>query len=619
MKIILLFIFVIAASAFFAFSQTVNRSPVPQSAAGNKKADEIRSREIAAHVDDFLTAAGVTGGVLIAKNGEVILRKGYGWANEERRIPMTTKSVFDIGSVTKQFTATAILKLEEQRKLKVTDPITKFFKDVPEDKRNITIHQLLSHTGGFSHDVETAKFPTRDEMVGATLNSKLKLKPGEKWAYSNAGYSLLAAIIEIVSGMPFENYLRKYLWSPAGMHKTGNLIPRFSQNELAQGYDISGKLGLSQDLWWDKNGPPWTGRGAGYVLSTLEDLYKWHLALESDNILSKESKRKLYTPYAPFKDRKEGWHQAASWNYGYGWAIFKTPRGTRLIEHTGGNSIVSTDFLRYVDEDVVIIYFTSERQTISLRLLDSIAYSGVNSITDSVTPVFFGVGLPTFPRPKIVLTDSELQRYTGTYELPSGDKFVLETDRTQLQVSSLTSGVSRLLTTFPKVQDSERLNGLEIRTAKLIEHIAGEDFEPIRDLIDLEGTLDEEKAYWKRTLANWTPRFGAFRKSEVIGTVQEKEFLLTYVLLQFERGTTIVQYRQNENKKFYIGFPAFLLPRYYRLIPQSKSEFVVYNHALKTSTPVNFSFGEKNVVTGLSVENEQGKINARKILPAPVE
>jgi CubicO group peptidase (beta-lactamase class C family) len=552
---------------------------------------------------------------LIAKEGRVVLRKGYGWANEERKIPMTTNSVFDIGSVTKQFTATAILKLEEQGKLKVTDPITKFFKDVPEDKQNITVHQLLTHTAGFGHDVETTKFPPRDEMVGAALDSKLKLKSGETFSYSNAGYSLLAAIIEIVSGMPYENYLHKYLWKPSGMYKTGNLIPRFSQEEMAQGYDISGNLGFSQDKWWDKDGPFWGGRGAGYVLSTLEDLYKWHLTLKGNKILSKQSKQKLYSPYATFKDRKEGWDQAESWNYGYGWAIYKTPRGTRLIEHTGGNSIVSTDFLRYIDEEVVIIYFTSERKTISLRLLNSITYSGVNSITDSVSPVFFGNGLPTFQRPKIALTNSELQKYAGTYELPSGDKFVLEMDRNQLQASSLALGVGKLLTKFPKLQDSERLDNLEARTAKLIESIAREDFEPIRDLIYFDGTLDEEKDYWKRTFANWTPRFGAFRSSEVIGSVQEKEFLVTYVLLQFELGTTIVQYRQNENKKFYIGFPAFLFPRYYRLIPQSKSEFVVYNHALKTSTQVDFSFSEKNVVTGLSIDNEQGKVYARKVSP----
>lgn len=584
------------------------RNHVPQSK--GKAALQVK----ADRVNDFLTAAGVTGGILVAKNGKVILRKGYGWANETRKIPLTSESVFDIGSVTKQFTAAAILKLVEQGKLRVTDSITRFFKDVPEDKQNITIHQLLTHTAGFEHDVETAaRFPIRDEWVRAALNSKLKLTPGERFNYSNAGYSLLAAIIEVASGSSYESYLHKHLWEPAGMIKTGNLIPRFSQEELARGYDISGDLGLSQDKWWDEDGPFWGGRGGGYVLSTLEDLYKWHLALEGEKILSKESKRKLYTPYAPFKDRKESRDREESWHYGYGWAIFKTPRGTRLVEHTGGNSIVSTDFLRYVDEGVVIIYFTTERQTFSLTTLQSVIYSGLNS--PSVPPAFFGATLPDFPRPKRELDHRELQKYAGTYELPSGEKFALEVDRNQLQARALAPGVGRLLTTFPELQDPERLDDLEARTAKLIAHIARGDFEPIRDLLDLEGTLDQERAYWKRTLAGWTERFGAFKRSEVIGTAQAGEFFNTYVLLRFERGATVAQYRQNANKKFYIGTPTFLLPKYYRFIPQAGADFVVHNYTLQTNTPITFSLDRKNAVKGLTIQRGQEEVYARKVAP----
>jgi len=142
MKLFLLFVALIASLASFAFSQTVNQSPEPQ------KAVEIQSREIAARVDNFLTAADLKGGVLIAKDGKVILNKGYGWADEGRKIPNTNKTIFDIGSITKQFTGAAILKLEEQGKLKTTDSITKFFKDVPADKADITLHHLLTHSAG---------------------------------------------------------------------------------------------------------------------------------------------------------------------------------------------------------------------------------------------------------------------------------------------------------------------------------------------------------------------------------------------------------------------------------------------------------------------------------------
>ncbi len=596
MKMFLLFLALIVASPSVVLSQTTNQSSVTKNAAKDKMAVEINSQEIKSRVDDFLTAAGVTGGVLIAKDGKVILRKGYGWANEEQKIPMTTRTVFDIGSVTKQFTGAAILKLEEQGKLKVTDPITKFFKDVPADKQSITVHQLLTHTAGFEHEsVKPGEHPTRDEAVGKMLASKLKSKPGEKHSYANAGYSLLAAIVEIASGMAYENYLYENLWKPAGMLKTGNVIPRFTNDEMARGYDVSEKLSSLQGEW-DKDGIHWRSRGAGGVLSTLEDFYLWHLALEGEKILSKESKLKYFTPHVPEDDE-------STTHYGYGWALSKTARNTRLIGHNGSNNIFFANFRWYVDENVVILNFTNESRAVSRPILNS------------VPRAVFGEQMPSFPRPKIALASSELQKYVGTYELPSGDRFTLNVLNNRLAIKASSPGISKLLI-FPKLEDPERLGDLETRTAKLIESLAREEFEPIREMLDLEGTLEEEKTYWKRTFAEWTKRFGKFKKSEVVGSVKDKEFLNTNVLLKFERGARLVTYRQNEKKQFYIGTQTSVFPQYYSFTPQSKTEFIVYNYALKTSTPVNFNFGEKNVVTGLTIENEQGKINARKILPA---
>jgi CubicO group peptidase (beta-lactamase class C family) len=595
MKLFLLFLALIVASPSVVLSQTTNQSSVTKNAPKDKIAVNLNSQEIKDRVDDFLTAAGATGGVLIAKDGKVILRKGYGWADESRKIPMTTRTVFDIASITKQFTGAAILKLEEQGKLKVTDSITKFFKDVPADKQNITVHQLLTHTAGFEHEaVKPGEHPTRDEAVSKMLNSKLKLKPGEKYSYANMGYVLLAVIVEIASGMPYENYLYENLWKPAGMIKTGNVIPRFTQDEMARGYDVSEKLSSLQGEW-DKDGIHWSFRGAGGLLSTLEDFYLWHLALEGEKILSKESKLKYFTPHVP---EDEG-----TVHYGYGWAISQTACKTRLIGHNGGNNIFFANFRRYVDENVVILYFTNESRAVSRPILNS------------VPKAVFDEQMPSFPRPKATLTRSELQKYVGAYELPSGDRFTLDVLNNRLAIKASSPGISKLLI-FPQLEDPERLGDLETRTAKLIESLASKDFEPIREMLDLEGTLEEEKTYWKRTFAEWTKRFGKFKKSEVVGSVKDKEFLNTYVLLKFERGARLVTYRQNEKKQFYIGKQTSVFPQYYSFIPQSKTEFIVYNYALKTTTPVNFNFGEKNVVTGLTIENEQGKINARKILPA---
>jgi CubicO group peptidase (beta-lactamase class C family) len=564
-----------------------------QAPATGNKGPRSNDREIAKTVDDFLSAAGATGGVLIAKNGKVILRKGYGWADEERQAPMTTRTVFDIGSITKQFTGAAILKLEEQGKLRVTDTITEFFKDVPPDKQAITIHQLLTHTAGFEHEiVKPGEDPSRDDAISQMLRANLKLKPGEKHSYSNTGYSLLAAIIEITTGLPYERYLYENLWKPAGMFKTGNIIPKFKDEEMAIGFDVPKEI-RSLRGEWGPEGIHWRFRGAGGLLSTLEDLYLWHRALGGERILSEASKTKYFAPHAA-EDETSTSH------YGYGWALFTTPRKTRLIAHNGSNNIFHADFRRYVDDDVVILSFTNEARALSRQIFSS------------VPRAVFGEAIPPFPRPKIVLRRSELQRYVGTYEMPSGDRLAVNSLNGRLIVKAASPGIGKLLT-FPKVDDPERLAELGSRTANVASSLLKDDYEPIRRSLDLEGTLEEEKAYWKRTFGVWAERFGNFKRSEVVGSVTDKEFLNTYVLFEFERGARFVLFRQNARKQFYIGTQAPIFPQYYTFTPGSKSSFVLYNHALKTTTPVNFQMDKTGVITGLTIEKADEKITARKI------
>ena len=176
--------------------------------------------EAAATMDRWLTDAGFRGAVLVSRNGKVLLRKGYGMADRENGTAWAPDAVFSVGSITKQFTAAAILKLEAQGKLRVEDPIPRFLDEVPADKRAITIHHLLTHTSGlesdFAGDYESVG---RDEYAARALASKLRTAPGSQFFYSNAGYSLLGAIVEIASGKPYETYLAENLFLPAGMYR----------------------------------------------------------------------------------------------------------------------------------------------------------------------------------------------------------------------------------------------------------------------------------------------------------------------------------------------------------------------------------------------------------------
>lgn len=251
-------------------------------------------------------------------DGNVILSKGYGTLGI-RGGDITTHTVFDIASVTKQFTATAILKLQMQGKLRTTDPITRFLAGVPSDKQGITIHHLLTHTAGvrdnFGGDYDIAP---RDETVRKILAAPLESLPGRQYAYSNAGYSLLGALVETISGMSWEQFAATHLFSPAGMKDTGYQLPRWKRNRVAESF-----LPVRYPSPLDRPGPYWNLIGNGGVLSTLGDLYQWHKALNRTFVLSAAEATKLFTPYVP-----EG--PGAQTSYGYGWVIQKTSRGTTL-------------------------------------------------------------------------------------------------------------------------------------------------------------------------------------------------------------------------------------------------------------------------------------------------
>jgi CubicO group peptidase (beta-lactamase class C family) len=298
---------------------------------------------------------GLSGALLIAKEGKVLLNEGFGYSDKSKKNKNTPTTVFDVGSVSKQFTAAAILKLEEQGKLKVEDLIGTYFKDVPTDKHLITLHQLLTHTAGFVHDVGESDFdqiPT-DEYFKRALNSTLLFTPGKKFEYTNVGYSILARIIELVSGQSYENYLQEHLFKPSGMKYTGYLIPNWGDMNIANGYTYNViDKGTSIDKHKKNGEVSWCLKGNGGIHSTQEDMYKWYQALSSNSILSKASITKLTTPYVLEYEGETSY-------YAYGWAIFKTSRKTKLIAHDGSDGTFYYDFKWYPKEKLTILYATN--------------------------------------------------------------------------------------------------------------------------------------------------------------------------------------------------------------------------------------------------------------------
>ncbi len=316
------------------------------------------SAETVRRIDNYLAELykiGFDGTVLVVIDNEVKISKGYGFSNKEQQIKNSPATIFDIGSITKQFTAAAILKLEMQGKLSTSDPVLKYFDNVPADKKSITIHDLLRHQSGLPSNVgKDYDSINSEEFLNKVWAAPLRFPVGTSFSYSNIGYSLLAMIIEKVSGQSYESYLYENLWKPAKMETTGYTRPAFDKSLIATGYLGNDSVwGKPTDKAWDRTAPYWHLKGNGGILSTTGDLYKWHQALMSDKILSKEAKQKYYHP----KIRENETYDEI---YAYGWDVSKTNRGTTRVWHTGSNRIFFADFLRYTDEGITLIMYTNQ-------------------------------------------------------------------------------------------------------------------------------------------------------------------------------------------------------------------------------------------------------------------
>jgi len=343
------------------------KAPPPPTASEAADPNAIVRGKLGTAVDRHMLqkmSEGFSGAVLVARNGEKIIHKGYGWAVRDRKLPVTTKTVFDIGSISKPFTATAVMKLEQQGKLKVTDPITQFFDNVPDDKKAITIHHLLTHSAGLGeyHDTKgDFEEMTREEAVQHIFDQKLKFKPGTDYAYSNSGFTLLAVIVEKVSGQPFKKFLKKEIFEPAGMTSTGFYRnPVWTKENDVHGYNAR-KLGKENSpLTWPEI--TWALLGNGGLISSAEDLFKFHLAMQGNTILSQKTKKKSYSGHVKIGEDAM---------MGYGWGIRNTDHGKR-VSHGGANDFgFQAMFIRYLDEDVVIIITTNAGRAGNIRNLQS--------------------------------------------------------------------------------------------------------------------------------------------------------------------------------------------------------------------------------------------------------
>lgn len=298
------------------------------------------------YIDGVVKQGKFMGSVLIAKDGKILLSKGYGMANIEHDVPNGPNTKFRLGSITKQFTAALILQLQEKEKLSVGDPICKYFAKCPAAWAKITIHHLLTHTSGIPNYtslpnfMKTAMIPvTVDELIALFKDRPLDFDPGSTFRYSNSGYEVLGYIIEKASGESYEACLRKSIFDRLEMRDSGYDHDRTILKHRASGY-LHEKGELRNAQYLDMSIP----YAAGSLYSTVEDLYRWDRVLYTEKVLSKKSLEQMFTP---FKD-----------GYAYGFAIGQRSN-RKNMSHGGGIFGFSTFISRYPDDNACAIVLSN--------------------------------------------------------------------------------------------------------------------------------------------------------------------------------------------------------------------------------------------------------------------
>lgn len=555
---------------------------------------EIVRGEIGKKLDVYLTRItpfGFSGALLAAKDGEIVLNKGYGLAIRSGNVPNTAETVFSTGSITKQFTAAGIVKLEMMGKLKTSDLISEYFDNVPDDKRDITLHNLLTHTSGVVDNVgPDYEKALRDGTVRKVLEEPLQFEPGEQFSYSNAGYSLLAAVIERVSGQPYEEFLHHNLFEPTGMNFTGYRIPDWKKKVVAHWY--VGEKDNGTPL--EKAYPYWNLLGNGGILSTTMDMYRWHRVLLGNKILSDEAKTKIFTPFLN--------------DYGYGWDVLNREMGL-VIQHDGGSMLGnSAEMRRYIDAGVVTMLFCNQSYGRGVLFAP---------IRDKIEELAFG-GEVILP-PAVTTLDPEILRiYEGQYVLSSGGKLKIKSKGGVLHVNP--DGQNAINAMFNvKEADASAFDQLSKLSEKVFHSALSGDFGEIEKfLYNKDRMMGFFREDMPMILKKHKKRMGEIEgvSSRSAFPFDQREEKASQIFVEFkgERGSLYFDLVWRDSKIIGLGVNLRAPELTISFLPllSGGNEFAGYDLDMARNFRTRFQVDEGGNVTGLILENEDGPVKATK-------
>lgn len=317
---------------------------------------EFARAELNADVDTYVEAQRVEQKIpgvalLVVKDGQIVKSQGYGLANVEHQVPVTNETIFQSGSMGKQFTAAGVMLLVEDGKLALDDVVNKYLESAPQPWQAITVRHLLSHTAGlgdYPKSFDLKRDYTEDELLSAIYASKLAFEPGESWSYSNLGYVTLGILIHKVSGKFYGDFLDERIFRPLGMTATRIISESEVVPHRSAGYRlVDGKLANQE---WVS--PTMNSTADGSLYFNLVDLAKWDAALAGEQLLRKSSLDAMWTPIVltsgkPSKER-----------YGFGWSL-EDVRGHRVVQHGGAWQGFTTFIIRFPNDRLSVVVLTN--------------------------------------------------------------------------------------------------------------------------------------------------------------------------------------------------------------------------------------------------------------------
>jgi CubicO group peptidase (beta-lactamase class C family) len=320
------------------------------------KVDEyVRAEMQAQHIPGLSLA--------VIKDGRIVLAKGYGLANVEHQVPVKPETIFQSGSVGKQFTATAVMMLMEEGKLSLDDKITKYFPDSPTAWRDITVRHLLTHTSGmtdYPQDFDLRRDYSEDDLYQRIKMIPLAFQPGEKWSYSNLAYVMLGILIHKVSGKFYGDFLQERVFKPLEMSTARVISEADIVPNRAAGYRlVNGEL---KNQNWVSPSLNTTADGALYL--TVYDMAKWDAALYTGKLLKRSSLEQMWTPVKL--------NNGKTFPYGFGWALGEI-RGHRIIEHGGSWQGFKSQISRYPDDKLTVVLFANQARTNQAKIAHGVA------------------------------------------------------------------------------------------------------------------------------------------------------------------------------------------------------------------------------------------------------